>query len=548
MAVVEMGERFAYYGVSGNLITYLTNVMGESTAVAAKNVNTWHGVAAVFPLLGAFLADSYLGRFRTIVLSSIVYLMGLVILTASVSAIPLEHRRAVFFVALYILTIGEGGHKPCVQTFAADQFDEEVFEERQAKSSFFNWWYLGIVFAATSATLVVIYVQDYVGWAIGFGMLAVAVAVALAVFLIGGRTYRREAPIGSPFTRVAQVFVAAARKWRVSPGADDRRDVSYDNNGTIDTEGQAKVRTLARTTHFRFLEKATIMDETDATSETRNYWRLCTVNQVEDVKLLLHLVPLWLSCLMFAVVIAQLSTFFTKQGSTMITSIGSFHVPPASLQVTTGLTILIAVPVYDRLLVPIARKNLGHPSGITTLQRMGVGILFSILTMVVAALVERKRLSVAKVYGLLDRPKLTVPMKVWWLLPQYMLCGLSDVFTIVGMQELFYDQMPEGMRSLGAAVYLSIVGVGSFLSSGVISVVQVISLRWGGHEWLSGENLNRAHLDYFYWVLAGLSCLSLCFYVWVAKGFVYKKVDWNDDGKELKGMTTQTEIDKNMHV
>ncbi|KAK2974130.1 hypothetical protein RJ640_025479 [Escallonia rubra] len=548
MAVVEMGERFAYYGVSGNLITYLTNVMGESTAVAAKNVNTWHGVAAVFPLLGAFLADSYLGRFRTIVISSIVYLVGLVILTASVSAIPLEHRRAVFFVALYMLTIGEGGHKPCVQTFAADQFDEEVVEEREAKSSFFNWWYLGIVFAATSATLVVIYVQDYVGWAIGFGMLVVAVAVALAVFFIGRRTYRQEAPIGSPFTRVAQVFVAAARKWRLSAGADDHLDVCYDDNGTIDTEDQARVRTLARTDHFRFLEKATIMDETDATSETRNYWRLCSVNQVEEVKLLLHLVPLWLSCLMFAVVIAQLSTFFTKQGSTMITSVGSFHVPPASLQVTTGLTILIAVPVYDRLLVPIARKNSGHPSGITTLQRMGVGILFSILTMVVAALVERKRLSVAKVYGLLDRPKSTVPMKVWWLLPQYMLCGLSDVFTIVGMQELFYDQMPEGMRSLGAAVYLSIVGVGSFLSSGVISLVQVISLRWGGHEWLAGENLNRAHLDYFYWVLAGLSCLSLCFYVWVAKGFVYKKVDWNDDGKELKGVTTQTEIGKNMHV
>ncbi|KAK3016611.1 hypothetical protein RJ639_006489 [Escallonia herrerae] len=119
---------------------------------------------------------------------------------------------------------------------------------------------------------------------------------------------------------------------------------------------------------------------------------------------------------------------------------------------------------------------------------MGVGILYSILTMVMAALEERKRLSFAKLYGVLDRPKSTVPMKVWWLLPQYMLCGLSDVFTIVGMHELFYDQMPESMRSLGAAVYLSIVGVGSFLSSGVISLVQVqeISLRRGGHEWLGG--------------------------------------------------------------
>jgi peptide/histidine transporter 3/4 len=64
-----------------------------------------------------------------------------------------------FFTALYILTVGEGGHKPCVQTFAADQFDEDSEEDRKAKSSFFNWWYLGIIVGSTSAILVVIYVE-----------------------------------------------------------------------------------------------------------------------------------------------------------------------------------------------------------------------------------------------------------------------------------------------------------------------------------------------------------------------------------------------------
>lgn len=71
----------------------------------------------------------------------------------------MSHREALFFFALYILAIGEGGHKPCVQTFAADQFNEENPEEKAAKSSFFNWWYLGIVIGATTAVLLVIYVQ-----------------------------------------------------------------------------------------------------------------------------------------------------------------------------------------------------------------------------------------------------------------------------------------------------------------------------------------------------------------------------------------------------
>ena len=74
-AVVEVAERFSYYGVSGNLITYLTIVLGQPTATAAKNVNMWAGVSMVSPILGAIVADSYLGRFKTIIISSIIYFM-----------------------------------------------------------------------------------------------------------------------------------------------------------------------------------------------------------------------------------------------------------------------------------------------------------------------------------------------------------------------------------------------------------------------------------------------------------------------------------------
>lgn len=83
----------------------------------------------------------------------------MVLLTLSVSVIPLDYRKAIFFVALYILSVGEGGHKPCVQTFAADQFDEDSLEDKKVKSSFFNWWFFGIVAGSSSAILAVIYVE-----------------------------------------------------------------------------------------------------------------------------------------------------------------------------------------------------------------------------------------------------------------------------------------------------------------------------------------------------------------------------------------------------
>ena len=292
----------------------------------------------------------------------------------------------------------------------------------------------------------------------------------------------------------------------------------------------------------RCLDKAMIIDNLDSMRTIHDPWRLCSLNQVEEVKLVLRLFPVWLSCLMFAIVVAQMNTFFVKQGSTLQRSITPhFIISPASLQALVGLTIIVCMPIYDRYFIPTARKFTGHPSGITVLQRIGTGLFLSIFIMVVSGLVETKRINVVKESNLLDHPKVIVPMRVWWLLPQYIITGLVEIFTYVGLQELFYAQMPEAMRSLGAAVYLSINGIGNLASSVVISMVQAISIRFG-EEWL-GDNLNRAHLNYFYWVLAGFSALNLCLYVWIATRFVYKKVEEDDVPEEKESGAINRYVD-----
>lgn len=134
----------------------------------------------------------------------------------------------------------------------------------------------------------------------------------------------------------------------------------------------------------RFLDKATIIDDIDNTSnKSRNPWRLCTVNQVEEVKLLFRLIPIWISLIMFCATLTQLNTFFLKQGSTMNRTIGDhFTIPPAAFQSIVGVTILIFIPLYDRVFVPNARKITNHHSGITSLQRIGVGLFVATFNMV----------------------------------------------------------------------------------------------------------------------------------------------------------------------
>ncbi|KAL5704036.1 hypothetical protein ACHQM5_022512 [Ranunculus cassubicifolius] len=519
---VEISERFAYYGISSNLITYLTGPLGQSTASAAENINAWSGAASLLPLVGAFVADSYLGRYRTILFASLLYVLGLGMLTLSAllpfpgssdcqgnekcSSAP-SFQVIFFFISLYIIAIAQSGHKPCVQAFGADQFDGQDPVESKSKSSFFNWWYFGMC-AGTAVTILILnYIQENLNWALGFGIPCISMVLALVVFLLGTTTYRYsyKADEKSPFVRIAQVFVASAKKWRTTPPYIALEEGKSESNH-----------------QFKFLDKA-LASESLSADDASNDWEVCSTSQVEEAKAVLRLFPIWATCLLYAIVFAQSTTFFTKQGNTMDRSIGSnLKIPAASLQTFISLSIVIFMPIYDRVFVPIARTITGKPSGITMLQRIGCGMFLSVLSMVVAALVEIKRLKIARDSGLVDIPTATVPMSVWCLAPQYILFGISDVFTMVGLQEFFYDQVPKGLKSLGLAIYLSIFGFGNLLSSFLISVIEKTTGGEGKHSWFS-NNLNRAHLDYFYWLLAGLSVFELAAYLYFTRSYIYNK-------------------------
>ncbi|KAK3426578.1 hypothetical protein EUGRSUZ_F02995 [Eucalyptus grandis] len=400
-----------------------------------------------------------------------------------------------------MVAIGQAGHKPCVQAFGADQFDGRDPVESKAKSSFFNWWFFCLCAGVTVTLVVLVYIQDNLNWSLGFGIPCIIMVVALAIFLMGTRTYRfSDRSNGrSPFIRIGLVYVAAAKNW-------------MKNAPLLPNEEEALKLPPENYKQFKFLNKALIITDDSKENQTN-------VNDVEDAKSMLRLVPIWLTSLPVAIVYAQTSTFFTKQGATMDrTIVPGFEIPAASLQVFIALAIVITIPIYDRVFVPFARSLTNKPSGITTLQRIGAGMFFSILAMVTAALVETKRLEIAQEYGLVDIPNATIPMSVWLLVPQYGLFGLAEVLTTVGLQEFFYDQVPSELRSVGMSLFLGVIGVGSILSSILISIIEAAT---GTDSWFS-NNLNKAHLDYFYWLLAGLGAVGLALFSCCAMAYIYR--------------------------
>jgi len=248
----------------------------------------------------------------------------------------------------------------------------------------------------------------------------------------------------------------------------------------------------------------------------------CSGRDVDDAKALVRLIPIWITYVVSTIPYAQYITFFTKQGVTVDRRIlPGVEIPAASLLSFVGVSILISVPLYERVFLPIARKITKKPFGITMLQRIGAGMVLSVFNMMLAALVESKRLKIAREHGLVDKPDVTVPMSIWWFVPQYLLLGMIDLFSMVGTQEFFYDQVPTELRSIGLSLSLSAMGLSSFLSGFLISLIDWAT---GKDGWFN-SNLNRAHVDYFYWLLAAFTAIAFFAFLFISKMYVYRRLD-----------------------
>lgn len=267
-----------------------------------------------------------------------------------------------------------------------------------------------------------------------------------------------------------------------------------------------------------------------------NPWNLRSVQQIEEIKCVIKVIPVWFSGVLYFIALTQSQTYPVFQAIQADRRLGlgssNFKVPAATYNVFAMLSLTIWIPIYDRIIVPVLRRMTGKEGGITMLQRIGIGIFLGMLSMLLSGAVENHRRNLA-----FTRPTLGVAphkgaissMSGNMLIPPLAMAGISEAFIVIGQVEFFYKQFPENMRSFGGSFLFLGVAMASYLSSFLISVVHKVTQKGADYNWLA-EDLNKGKLDYYYYLVAVMQLLNLGYFLVIAKWYKYKT---SEDGSPL---------------
>ncbi|KAJ0624897.1 putative proton-dependent oligopeptide transporter family, PTR2 family proton/oligopeptide symporter [Helianthus annuus] len=504
--VNEAFEKVASSGVMANMIFYLMEVYHMEAATGTIVLSIWTALSNGLSVVGGVISDAYLGRFRVIATGSLFSLVGVTFLwlTSILPQLtpsscqgpdtgcssPTRAQLGFLYASFGLMSIGSACIRPCSIAFGADQLKHR--NNQRLIDSYFNWYYAANTVSIVIATSVVVYIQDQFGWRVGFAVPVLAMLCSALMFLLGSPLYVKVKVDKSPFSGLTQVLIVAFRnrKIRLLPGD------CYNHSNDIDQ--------VELTDSLRFLNKACVVRDVDIGSLGSNSCGIPTVENVESLKSLIRIIPIWSSGIILFVNVLQ--TFPTLEAEKMNRKITSrFEIPAASFSLLMLLTITIWIPFYDRVMVPFLAKFTHEPRGLNLKTRMGVGIILSIITMVVSAIVETIRRDLANANTM-------VVMSAMWLVPQFVLLGLTEAFNAIGQLEFYYSELPNSMSSLATVMFMVSMAVASLVASLLTNIVDSVTGQGGGVSWLSSD-IDEGHVDYYYWLLSFLTLLNFVYYL-----------------------------------
>uniref|UniRef100_A0A8C4GQV7 Solute carrier family 15 member 1a n=1 Tax=Dicentrarchus labrax TaxID=13489 RepID=A0A8C4GQV7_DICLA len=361
IVVNEFCERFSYYGMRAVLVLYFKYFLRWDNDLATSIYHTFVALCYLTPILGAIVADSWLGKFKTIIYLSIVYAIGQVLM--AVSAIHditdtdrdgtpdnMTFHVALSMVGLFLIALGTGGIKPCVAAFGGDQFSDSQDKQRR---TFFSVFYLCINGGSLLSTIITpilraqecgIYSQQKC-YSLAFGVPAALMVVALVVFIVGSGMYYKAEPQGNIMLDVCKCIGFA-------------------------------IKNRYRHRSSQYPKKEHWMDWAED-----KYEKLL----IAQIKMVLKVLFLYIPLPMFWTLFDQKGSRWTLQATTMDGNFGLLVIQPDQMQTVNPILILTLVPIMDSLIYPLIQKC---GLNFTPLKRMTVGMLLAAIAFICAAVVQ----------------------------------------------------------------------------------------------------------------------------------------------------------------
>ncbi|XP_011046014.1 PREDICTED: protein NRT1/ PTR FAMILY 5.5-like isoform X1 [Populus euphratica] len=338
--------------------------------------------------------------------------------------------------------------------------------------------------------------------------------LACLTFALGKSSYYPDKPTGSPLIVIHRVLKAAFVKRHLQHAREPNDYYLNDSGGLL---------LLPDIGIIRWLDKAALLETSESLSaeEQEQNGRLFPVRDVQRVKQLLALLPMWTALPIHGLVLATGTTFFVVQSESLDPD------PVLSINVLfllQGFVTVIVTYVHDFFVSgwikklpmhhvrPIwIQKLLKHRVGLV---RIAIGIACSIICCMVSMLVETRRLNLIKTRGDAE----PFPMSTVWLVPQFFLRGLVEGLVADGLADFYNIHVDESLEHYESPFNESAIGVGKFLSA---ALVLTLSGSW------FHDTLNTSHLDKYYMLLGILSSVNLCFYLLVMYAHAWKALHAN---------------------
>lgn len=485
----EACERFSFYGMRSVLTLYILHALQRSESFAAATVHLFTMGVYFMPLLGAWIADKFWGRYATILTLSSVYIAGNAVLALTVGS-PVG-----LGIGLSLIAFGSGGIKPCVSAFMGEQFSPE---NRDFIARAFGMFYWAINFGSFFAFAIIPVIKDNFGYTWAFGIPGIAMGLATIVFAAGTPLYKRglgewvALPAGTILRRVlssAALYGAAPALFfcivitLVAPETLGEAVASLTPLGKLafvaifGAAAYAAIalifaiagflpRTLAKIAEAASADKKSAVPAAAVPAEISEKTVVPAAPEmsmrerfraIRGILLLFAVIPV------FWALFDQMSTTWVILGGQMsVSSIFAYPINTETIQNANPVLVMLLIPIFSFLLYPLLNKTRLFKA--TPLRRMTTGMVLSAAAFVICGLLQHAVDSAAAAG--------TPQLSVWWmLLPYFVLTSGEVLFSATGL-EFAFSQAPAAMRSTITSLWNLTTALGNFL---VVLVVVVAS-------------------------------------------------------------------------